>query len=193
MGGELAESLQTDFLALDKDFSDLEQEYYSQPVTSKQNLCSDEVNLARRCASQPTYPASDDEMLDDPSYTSTSRAATSDRLEVARIEGHDTSVAYIRGFEIGSKVTNDGGDEPPWTFEDFDLQRLLELTDAALRTLICAKPIRTTGIKVLGASSGPKLADISPALFSPDYLPVRHTTTPETHCACSDLRLTYWS
>jgi hypothetical protein len=74
-------SLQTDFLALDKDFSDLEQEYYSQPVTSKQNLCSDEVNLARRCASQPTYPASDDEMLDDPSYTSTSRAATSDRLK----------------------------------------------------------------------------------------------------------------
>ncbi|KAI9877717.1 MAG: hypothetical protein M1830_003029 [Pleopsidium flavum] len=171
--------IRSDLLALNDGFLNLEQEDCFQPMTSNQELYSDDGYRDRGCASQPRYPASDDEMLDDPSYTFINRFATSDCLEIPSTEEHDTSVARLRGLQIGSKVTNDGGAEPPLIADDSDIQRLLELIDTALRTLICGKPIGTTaGIKVLSAPSRPRLADISPTLFSPGYLSAVSQRTP---------------
>ncbi|KAK5006338.1 hypothetical protein LTR16_005894, partial [Cryomyces antarcticus] len=55
---------------------------------------------------------------------------------------------------------------------EVEQEQLVELIDAALRTSITDKPLRTaSGIKVNSVESSKKLADVSPALWSPDYLP----------------------
>ncbi|KAI9712619.1 MAG: hypothetical protein M1812_006799 [Candelaria pacifica] len=54
------------------------------------------------------------------------------------------------------------------------LQEAIQLTDAALRNLICNKPLQIApGIKVNIEKESPntKLADLAPALWSPGYLP----------------------
>ncbi|TKA70037.1 hypothetical protein B0A49_08149 [Cryomyces minteri] len=55
---------------------------------------------------------------------------------------------------------------------EVEQEELIELIDAALRISITDKPLRTaSGIKVNSVESSKKLADVSPALWSPDYLP----------------------
>lgn len=50
------------------------------------------------------------------------------------------------------------------------LHELVEITDVALRTLICDnRTPNPAGIKCVSKSVGPKLSDIAPALFSPGY------------------------
>ena len=55
------------------------------------------------------------------------------------------------------------------------LNHLSRLADAALRTMIGGDgaTVATKGIRLFGYSEGPKLAEIAPALFSPDYAMVR--------------------
>ena len=62
----------------------------------------------------------------------------------------------------------------PLVLPALDITTAAKLLDAALRTLIWdTKPRLSAGIKVSDISPGPKLAEISPALFSPGYLHVR--------------------
>lgn len=55
------------------------------------------------------------------------------------------------------------------------LADLAKLADAGLRTMICGEKIDLlNGVTLLTGHSGPMLAEISPALFKPAYLPVGH-------------------
>lgn len=55
-----------------------------------------------------------------------------------------------------------------------DFSTSLKLFDASLRYMICDKTVRTSpGVRLQDRSTGPKLAEICPALFSPGYLQVR--------------------
>ena len=63
------------------------------------------------------------------------------------------------------------------------LNHLSKLADAALRTMIGGEgaTVATKGITLFSYSEGPKLAEIAPALFSPDYTMVRtklHISNP---------------
>lgn len=171
MLGGLAERLLPGCVALDNDFSDLEQEFLSQLAPSNQDLWSGDVFSASGCASQQrTCPPSDDDMLDDAPYISTNRVVSSDGMDIALEEDIRTSVRPKRRSNEEQTTRKDGA------FDQLDLQTLMKLIDTALRTLICNNPTRTAaGIKTSADPSGPKLADISPALFSPGYLSVRVT------------------
>ena len=72
-----------------------------------------------------------------------------------------------------------------------DLQKLVELIDVALRTLICDNrrlpAAGSKGIKCLSKPVGPKLSDIAPALFSPGYHDV--SPTPVLVISSSSLML----
>lgn len=98
-----------------------------------------------------------------------------DRLTLPQVETDATSTFQGQDYAMGPRANNHVDLESHYTLADVELHPLLELTDAALRTLISVDPVRTSaGIRLLAALPGPKLAQISPALFSPGYLTVRH-------------------
>ena len=152
------------FPALDEIFSDL---ISSQPVSRDQAIYFDDVSLESPRISQPADPA-DVEMLDDLS------SMISDSLGLSQAKGADSNIEHGQGDRIIAKASDNNDAEKSHKITDLDIQHFLELADAALRTLICANPSRIApGVRLLTDSTGPKLAEISPTLFSQGYLDVR--------------------
>ncbi|KAI9815074.1 MAG: hypothetical protein M1827_002917 [Pycnora praestabilis] len=59
----------------------------------------------------------------------------------------------------------------PSPTSNLNLRSMVALTDAALRTIICDKPMRTAlGIKVSSQGNSTKLEKLAPTLWSPGYL-----------------------
>ena len=70
-------------------------------------------------------------------------------------------------------------------FESPQEEHVSMLVDIAIRTLIGGSATQATPlIKLLSDSGGPKLAEVAPALFSPDYSTVRaYLHSPEIKCS----------
>ncbi len=154
--------------AINEHSSDLQRGDHVQPMDSHEALSSNDVDMDKRSLSQPPCTA-DDDMLDN------FPPGISDQLMISRVGKDATNTFHSRFCGTGLAAGNSVGLESRHKLADVNFNHLLELTDSALRTLISVDPVRTSaGIRSLVASPGPKLAQISPALFSPGYLLVRH-------------------
>lgn len=167
----LAKSPLCSYPAIDEHSSDLQLEDHIQSMDSHEILSFKDVDMDRWSLSQPPC-ITDNEMLDNFS------SGILDRLTVSQVETDATSTFQGQDYAMDLRVNNHVGLESHYTLADVELHPLLELTDAALRTLISVDPVRTSaGIRLLAALPGPKLAQICPALFSPGYLTVCNDTT----------------
>ena len=73
-----------------------------------------------------------------------------------------------------------------YAIQELKLEILVKLVDSSLRRMISDyKPIRSGGVVLSSDAGCPKLAAISPALFSPGYVKVKQTT--EFHDAADGL------
>lgn len=155
-------------LATNEHSSDLQQGDRIQPMDIHGTFSSVDMDMDRRSLSQQAC-TDDDEMLENFS------SGTSVRSILTHVEKDATSNFQSRDFGMGLAAGNNLGLESQYTLADIDFSQLLELTDAALRTLISVDPVRTSpGIRLVPESPGLKLAQICPALFSPGYLIVRY-------------------
>lgn len=155
------------YLAVNGHFSDPQQGDPIQSMDGHQRLCSHDVDMDRWSLSQPSCPT-DDGMLE---FLS---SGVSDHPILLRMERDYSSSTQDQDYGRGLDAGNNIDVESRHMHGDVKFHHLLELTDAALRTMIAMDPVRpSAGIRLLAASPGPKLAQISPALFSPGYLTVR--------------------
>ena len=157
--------------AINKNFSVLEQGDRIQPTDGYQSLYSQDTFIDRSTIFQPRC-TTDDDMLDSLS------SGISDQSMLAHIEQYATSTAQDQDYGMDSGIGSHADVGSRHMHAAIELPHLLELTDAALRTWICDNPIRpSAGIRLLTASHGPKLSQISPTLFSPGYLSVCYRST----------------
>ncbi len=156
----------------------LDTEYFSQPVfptKSEEGPGFDELDHVREWASQPASSSDFISFLDDDSETL--QPLPSDKLhspEKPPLVQAEASHIHTLKRPAEEKLPTDDATEP------IQLHNAVQLMDAAIRNLICNKPLRTAaGIKLLGDKSKPiaKLADLAPALWSPGYLPVSRIPT----------------
>ena len=162
------------------------------------------ANGARFCMSQPTPSTLQtfDTSLEE--YRSASQPvylSDEDLLDGSYSPGHDiNSFQSILSNPGGATNSISGSDwvrkrarkrraDDKLLHAELGLHQLVELTDIALRTLICDNRMSApVGIKCLSKSVGPKLSEIAPALFSPGYYYVSPETVLESSSTSMILR-----
>ncbi|KAI9697059.1 MAG: hypothetical protein M1836_005020 [Candelina mexicana] len=162
-----------DFFHVTKDEADedpllLDEEYFSQPVlptVSVSGLNLDELEQERRWASQPTRFLNNLPLLND--NIKGSQAPSFNRYYPPPRPSVQADVSYTHTLKRPAERQLSADQRT----ESLHLQHAVHLTDAALRNLICNRPLRTTpGIKVKRNLTA-RLADLAPVLWSPGYLP----------------------
>ncbi|MCJ1244334.1 hypothetical protein MMC30_001532 [Trapelia coarctata] len=137
----------------------------SQPTSQTPSLWKPETGCAWP-SSQPSTASNLDEMLDDEGHVRFLSAPYFSSSDSQVIELGQAPAQV--DLKASRKRTNSDA-----TFKLPDFSASLKLFDASLRYMICNKTFRISpGVKLQDRSTGPKLGEICPALFSPGYLQV---------------------
>ena len=111
---------------------------------------------------------------------SASRHVVSQNISTMRSLDSMPSAEILQSAEACTPSLESSSSRYVYSTHNVDLEELFKIVNASLQIMICnRRPAKAGGIVVSSDEGYPKLAALSPALFSPGYAQVSYTAEPK--------------